>query len=284
LVLVFTLSAVAYSRRLGREPGFVTSELFLVGATTILVAFFVLRILDEHKDASEDRHFRPELPVPRGLVTLGELRWAGIVAGGGALLLNGVVAPALLWPCLAVGLWAALMTQEFFVADWLRARPALYLSSHMPIMPLLAGYATALDWLAGGRQPPTGLGLFLVLTLLNGTLLEIGRKLRAPAEERQGVETYTQAWGPRAAPAAWLAALAMAAVTAALALAFQESGWVAGAVLLLLTALCAGPAIRFHATAASVWARRVEGASGLWTVGTYLLLAAGLFGSRVPTS
>src|SRR5439155_17056147 len=142
LITMFTFSSAAYSRLSRGEPGFIRGPLFAVGALTALIFFFLLRVLDEHKDAAQDRRYRPELPVPRGLVTLAELRWAGGSALAAVLALNALAAPVLLWACVAVALWAALMTKEFFVAKWLRARPALYLVSHMAIMPMIDSYTT----------------------------------------------------------------------------------------------------------------------------------------------
>jgi hypothetical protein len=46
----------------------------------------------------------------------------------------------------------AVMTKEFFVPEWLKKRPIVYMVSHMAIMPLIDLYATACDWLAGGRM------------------------------------------------------------------------------------------------------------------------------------
>src|SRR5207247_11479466 len=114
----------------------------------------------------------------------------------------------------AFALWAALMTREFFAAPWLRRQPTAYLISHMAILPMIDGYTTGLDWLAGGSGPPAGLWFFLVVTFLNGSVMEIGRKLRAPEDEREGVTTYTGAWGRRAAPVGWLAGLTSRGVRA----------------------------------------------------------------------
>ena len=47
---------------------------------------------------------------------------------------------------LAVWLWFALMTKEFFAAQWLKARPILYLVSHMAILPLIDLMLTSLEW------------------------------------------------------------------------------------------------------------------------------------------
>ncbi|HEX2190786.1 MAG TPA: UbiA family prenyltransferase [Longimicrobiaceae bacterium] len=280
LIAVFTFSAAAYSRLARGAPGFVPLPLYLAGALTALVFFFLLRVLDEHKDADVDRRYRPELPVPRGLVALRELRWIG----GGALalvvLLNALAAPVLLWAVLAVAAWAALMTKEFFVPEWLRAHPAAYLATHMAIMPMIDGYTTGLDWLAEGAEPPDGLVLFLLVTFLNGVVIEIGRKVRAPGGEREGVDTYTSAWGTRRAPLVWLATLAATAATAWLAARHVGIGGVAAAVLAGAALATALPALRFLRAPDARSAKGIETAAGAWTIAMYLLLGAGPFVAR----
>jgi 4-hydroxybenzoate polyprenyltransferase len=280
LVAVFTFSAAAYSRLLRNEPGFIRPELLAAGVATALVFFFILRVLDEHKDAEVDRRFRPELPVPRGLIGLPELRRIGLIALAGVLALNLVLAPVMLLALLAVALWTALMTREFFAARWLRAHPTAYLASHMLVMPLIDGYSTGLDWLAAGGEAPPGLWFFLALTFLNGTLLEVGRKIRCPVDEREGVDTYTRAWGLRAAPAVWLAVLAAAALTTWLAARQTGGGAAVAALVAAAAALCALPALRFRRTCTTAWAKRLDAAGGLWTLATYLLLGAGPFVAR----
>jgi 4-hydroxybenzoate polyprenyltransferase len=244
------------------------------------VFFFMLRVLDEHKDAGTDQRYRPELPVPRGLVTLAELRWVG----GGALIavlaLNALLAPALLLACLAIAVWAALMTREFFVREWLRAHPAAYLISHMAIMPMIDTYTTGLDWMVAGARPSPGLACFLVVTFLNGTVIEIGRKIRVPETEREGVDTYTGAWGIRAAPTIWLMVLLAAAFTAWLAARYSGAGSLTAVALVGLVPVTAFPAIRFLQAHSAAGARSIEKASGLWVLASYLLLGGGPFVAR----
>jgi len=62
---------------------------FAAAFATVLLFFLQLRIADEFKDYEEDRRCRPHRPVPRGLVSLGELK---AVAGAAA-----VVQAALAW-------------------------------------------------------------------------------------------------------------------------------------------------------------------------------------------
>jgi 4-hydroxybenzoate polyprenyltransferase len=56
----------------------------VVAVLVLFGLFFQLRVADEHKDNEDDTKYRPERPVPRGLVTLGELRVVAIGVGTGA--------------------------------------------------------------------------------------------------------------------------------------------------------------------------------------------------------
>ena len=275
LVLVFTASAATYSGLVRGASGWIRWELFCTGAWTALSLFFLLRVLDEHKDAKTDAAYRSELPVPRGLISLGELRAIGAGSLLLALILNALLAPRLLWALAAVLAWMALMSREFFAAEWLRRHPTAYMLSHMAIMPMVDAYTTGLDWLAAGEHPRAGLWLFLVITYLNGIVLEIGRKIRPPNEEREGVETYSRAWGVRGAPVVWLAVL-LATAFAAAAAGWLTGARVVGAVLIVGLFLgCIGPALAFRRQPIAAHAGRIDTAAGVWTLGMYLILAVG---------
>lgn len=272
LIGVSALAAAAWSAAARGRPGLPPWPVLAVGLATALAFFFLLRVADEHKDAEIDRRYRPELPVPRGLVSLAELRRTGAIVALAVAAANALVAPRLLLALVPAVAWAALMAREFFVAEWLRARPAAYLLSHMVVMPLLFAYLTGLDWLAAGADPPRGLAFFLALAFLNGILVEIGRKIRAPHDERPGVETYTTTWGLRAAPAVWLAALLLAVGAGALAAPDAVTG-IAGIALVVLAPAAALPAVAFLHGPSSARSRRIETAAGLWTLASYLVLA-----------
>ena len=272
IIAAFTFSSAAYSRLARGSSGFIPWSRFGVGAVTALVFFFMLRVLDEHKDQDVDRRFRPELPVPRGLVSLGELRAIGGAGLAVVVTLNALILPVLLVPLAIVAGWATLMTREFFVRDWLRAHPTAYLLTHMAVMPLIDTYTTGLDWLSVGRHLPPGMGLFLGVTFANGMLIEIGRKLRAPDAEREGVDTYTRAWGLRRAPVVWLILLAMAASLATLALRHVGSGALELGTIGLALLWAARAALRFLRRPDTASATGVEQASQLWMFGTYLAL------------
>lgn len=280
MITVFTFSAAAFSRLARGEPGFIPLDRFAVGVLTSLFFFLSLRILDEHKDADVDRRYRPELPVPRGLVTLAELRRVGLAGLAVVVALNLLVSPPLLLGIAVFAAWATLMTKEFFVREWLREHHAVYLVTHMAIMPCIDAYTTGLDWLSARVAPPLGIELFLVVTFLNGCVIEVGRKIRAPGTEREGVDTYTAVWGVRPAAAVWLALLVLTALTAWMAAQAIGAGTPVG---LLLAAYCAGasvPGILFLLDPTPARARAIETASGLGTIAMYLLLGAGPFLAR----
>src|SRR5574337_1862899 len=70
LVASFSFSAIAYSRICRGAAGFVPWDRYLTGIITTITLFLLVRIFDEFKDRKDDEKYRPELPVPRGLVSL----------------------------------------------------------------------------------------------------------------------------------------------------------------------------------------------------------------------
>jgi 4-hydroxybenzoate polyprenyltransferase len=275
LITLFTFSSVAYSRLSRGAPGFIPWSRFVVGAVTAIVFFFLLRVLDEHKDQDLDRRFRPELPVPRGLVSLAELRGAAIALASFVLVLNALLGLGFVLLLAPAALWATLMTKEFFARDWLRAHPTAYLLSHMAIMPMVDFYTTGIDWAIDGARPPHALAFFLAVTFWNGVLIEVGRKIRAPLDEREGVGTYTHDWGLRVAPAVWLGVLGLSLAFAISAARATSELRFTAPLLVAVAACCAVPSLVFLREPTSRRARAIESASGLWPFVTYLSLGSG---------
>lgn len=270
LILVFSGGEALYGARLRDLPP--DWPAVVVAALVCFGLFFQLRVADEHKDLADDTRYRPERPVPRGLVRLAELRVLAFATAALQLALTAVFHWPLVFVLLGVWGWMALMTAEFFAPAWLKARPIAYLVSHMLIMPLIALYAVAAG--ARGSTPEVSLGLvaFLILAFANGVVLEVGRKTWAPMDERAGVETYSKLWGARRA----------AQVVAAVGLA-------AGLVALLAQWAIGGAAWRpvlvvgFMQLGAAAWvflqhpnrrtAKVLEASSGLFVLAVYLGVA-----------
>jgi len=275
LVAAFSVSAVCYSVLVRGSRGWPSPAALVVAFLTSLLFFLQLRIADEFKDFEDDARYRPYRAVPRGLVSLGELARVGIAAAAVQLALALAFDPSLIWLLCGAWTYLALMSREFFAARWLKRHPVIYMTSHMVILPLVDLYATACDWwVAGLRRPPAGLYWFLVVSYLNGIVIEIGRKTRAPADEEHGVETYSALWGTHGAAAVWLMAV-LATALAAWQAARQIGTQVHMAVLLaLLVALCAGAALRLVRRQAPGDGASIERMSGVWTLLMYLGLGA----------
>lgn len=273
LILVFCLSLMLFSSL--QHDTFALPPLSRIAGAfvSVLILFLQLRIADEFKDFDVDSRYRPERPVPSGLVGLREL--AAIAYAGAAV--QFVIAVSIdvgLVPVL-VGVWLylGLMTREFFVPERLRAAPLAYLFSHMLIMPLIAFYASAFDWLCDCRAMPQGLGWMLVLSFCCGLVIELGRKIRAREHERMGVETYSALWGTRNSLLAWVTATALAV------LAFVKAAtYVApGGLQALLAAIVLGAAVFLALSfprdrrrdAGQRAQKRIEAGSGLVTLALY---------------
>ncbi len=205
LLAVFSAASINVSAMMaGRDlPGWGT---YAAGLALALILFFQMRVCDENKDLEDDTRYRPERPIPRGLVSLRLITGLGLLTVPLAVLVAW--STSVLWLLAIVWIWLAAMTFEFGAPTWLKARPVLYLLSHMAIMPLIDLLLTGLEWTGTGPAPD--LWLFLALSFVNGCVLELGRKIWAPTAEREGVETYSGLWGPRRATQIWVGLLLLA--------------------------------------------------------------------------
>lgn len=266
LVFAFAGGVTCASAALRGAPG----PGWPVALTAVAVAlgfFFQLRVADEWKDAEADRLHQPERPVPRGLVTLRELTAAALAVAAVQVAFAVALDPRLVAALAVVWGYGALMTAEFGVREWLADRPLAVLLSHGVIVPLIDGFAVACDVLAHGAALHGGLGPLLGVGFFGGMVVEVGRKVRAPREERSGVDTYSARWGRGGATTLWLVALALSlacglAVLRAVAAPPGLSVALAGGA-----AACAGVAL--YALRADLLGRAVEAAAGLWTLALY---------------
>lgn len=269
LLAAFGSASVNVSALLGGRPlpGFGT---YLAAFVVLMVLFFQLRAADEVKDAEDDRRYRPERAIPRGLVDLREIVLLAVGLVPVAALAAGLLAPAMLILLAIVWIWLGLMSIEFGVGHWLRARPILYLVSHMAIMPLMDLFVTGAEWLVRAGTPPHGLWYFLALSFMNGSVLEIGRKLYAPESERPGVETYTAMWGIDRAALVWLGCVATSfALLVGVGFAVGAPLKIA-AVGALAFAATVAVGVRFMRAPTPAHQKAADTAAGLWVLVCYV--------------
>jgi 4-hydroxybenzoate polyprenyltransferase len=281
LIAAFSASAIAFSALVRGAGHFPAWYLVAAGFVSSFLMFALLRIADEFKDADEDARWRPYRPVPRGLVTLRELRIVGAMCMGLQLAIALAVDVRLVPELALVWAWFGLMSKEFFARAWLRAHPLAYIGSHMVIVPLIDWYVSSFDWLVAGVPAPHALGWFLAVTFVNGLVVEIGRKIRAPQDEEPGVETYTALWGRTRATLVWTGAIACNVALATVAAAHVGFARVDVVVFGALALAAAGCAVAFLRSLRAGGGRRIETMTGAWTVGSYLFLGVVPLGVRV---
>jgi 4-hydroxybenzoate polyprenyltransferase len=211
-------------------------------------------------------------------VSLKELRAIGVLAALIMLVTVFATGSVGLLVLLAI-LWSyfALMSAEFFASDWLTKRPTIYLGSHMVLLPILSWLVAGAQIEAAGDRAlslPLHAPFFLVAVLFLGVVLELGRKIRATADEERGVETYSALWGHERARAVWISSVALAALGALLAIIF-----VGGSLIVALVLIGTGLALlviahsRFTAEMAGS-GKRIETASSLFVLSLLVALGA----------
>ncbi len=272
LIAAFSFSAISYSRICREAAGFISTEKFLVCIFNTITIFLLLRIFDEHKDAEDDAKYRKELPVPRGLITLPELRNIGIFIFILQLVVNSITYPKMLLLYAGVMLYMALMGKEFFIANWLKQHQFWYVVSHMFIIPFVDVFASGYDWYLEDAHAPIGLLFFFAVSFMNGIVLEIGRKIRAPKDESTGVLTYSSLLGATKSVSLWTLMLATTLALAICASYYAHHTTAVYVVLVCSFLLTLIPAILFSITQSSKSAKSIEIASGLWTITMYLSL------------
>ena len=274
LIVVFCLAVMFFSAL--QQAQFVLPDIIRISGAVIstLILFFQLRVADEFKDVEIDSKYRPERPVPRGLVQLQELAKLAYLGAAIQFLIAVFIDIGLLPILVAVWAYMALMTKEFFAPEWLRKHPAIYLLSHMLIMPLIAFYVSAFDWLCVCRAMPQGIFWILSVAFFCGLVLELGRKIRMPPLEREGVETYSALWGTGNSVAIWLLSIAAAVAAYANAAALITSSslhFILGAAALIIGILTLALFPKRHDRGYPEFAAKViEPSSGLVALLLYL--------------
>ena len=227
MIIVFAFAGISYSQRIGnivfdnwecpanaicvdvRAP--MEPIHYVAAILTTLIWFMLLRIADEHKDYEEDKKYRPYRAVPRGLITLKELRYLAIillvVQFGLTLWLN----VALLFTLFIAYSWFFLMNIEFGAPKWLKKQHTIYLLSHMVMMLLINFYLTSIEWASYTFY--FILIPYLLAGYAAGLVFEVGRKIRSGEEEEEGVDTYTAVWGTRKSVLVWLTCVAASLIT-----------------------------------------------------------------------
>ena len=167
--------------------------MFIVG----FLQFFMVRVIDEHKDFEEDSKFRNYRPVTRGLISLKVLKVLFVISFIAQFLITTLWGGSLL---LLVILWCTvlLLANDFFIKDFIDRHILVGVILDEAIMPVLALLMASfcveehlLFYLLGN----TGFIYLVYLTYVISWIVELARKIRCKKDEEKGVKTYTQVFG-----------------------------------------------------------------------------------------
>jgi 4-hydroxybenzoate polyprenyltransferase len=107
---------------------------------------------------------------------------------------------------------------------------------------------------------------------MNGIVLELGRKIKTPEKESEGVLTYTSMLGPKKAVYLWWFVLFITLVLSIMASHYAGYGEMAFIILGTIFVLCALPAISYLSKPNDKAAKWLEITSGIWTISMYFTL------------
>lgn len=163
---------------------------FVILALVISLTYLLhVRIIDEFRDYDHDVRHHNDRPVPRGIVTLGELRivnWVVIVLVIGSAAYAGSQTFAMATVML---LYSFLARNEFFLGMWLRKHFFVYNAVNLVQMLLLQ---VLVYTLADETFHFTSLILVHFLFTASGTIIfEFLRKVKTPGQDGTGQDTYT---------------------------------------------------------------------------------------------
>lgn len=164
-----------------------------LGAAAVISFFFRLRVFDEIKDYALDAHNHPHRVLQSGRVTLRGLVRVSLAGGVLEALWSAHMGMPALATWLAAVAYSLLMRYEFFAGDYLKKRLLLYAFTHMLIMPLVIWWiwSAYAYWLVVAGH----LAVLALLSLLGGFSFEVARKIHAPGEERERVDSYSKSLG-----------------------------------------------------------------------------------------
>lgn len=153
--------------------------------------FLMVRIVDEFKDFEEDTKYRPYRPVPRGLISLKELKTLFKVCVLIQFSISLAYNPDGL--ILLMGFWVffALFCKDFFIKEFLDKHILITVLIDELLVAFLALYLSSFV----GYVNIKFLWPILLIAYIVSWVVEIARKVRCKEDEEEGVKTYTAVLG-----------------------------------------------------------------------------------------
>jgi hypothetical protein len=174
----------------------------LIALLSVVYTSFLLhlRILDEFKDFEYDSKYHPDRPIQRGAIPLERIKYIGIVNILVMTITSVIASKPLIIPLIIfVILYSLLMYKEFFIHDFYKKSPSLYLISHqivfIPLYLFLYSSIESSFWLPESIEQYS----LLIYTFIPMILVEIGRKMKYRLDKHGNKtdDTYLVVWGEK---------------------------------------------------------------------------------------
>uniref|UniRef100_A0A7C4UDA4 Prenyltransferase n=1 Tax=candidate division WOR-3 bacterium TaxID=2052148 RepID=A0A7C4UDA4_UNCW3 len=163
----------------------------IIGFFTIFLIFLQIRLFDEIKDYDVDNKFAPERPVQRGIISIKEIKIFSIFLTFILFILNLFLGIKDFFSFLLLQIFILLTLKEFFFGHILRKNRLFYASLHMLVMVFISNYIylIACQFIRKNAIP------IYFLSYLSGFIIEIGRKIESPENNKSGLDTYSKLLG-----------------------------------------------------------------------------------------
>lgn len=156
---------------------------------TAFLQFLIIRIIDEFKDYDEDCKYRPYRPVPRGLVTLKELKILFIICMAvQAIITIFINFQSFFWLCI-LWIFFFIMSKGFFIKKFLDKHLLFEVFLDELLIVFLGLYLASYIYI------DKNIWIILAVLYIVSWIVEIARKIRAKEDEEEGVKTYTAVLG-----------------------------------------------------------------------------------------
>lgn len=153
--------------------------------------FLMVRIIDEFKDYEEDCKYRAYRPVPRGLITLKELKVLFIICVILQLLITLWINPKGTFLLIVVWIFFFIMSKGFFIKNFLDKHILIEVFLDELLLPLLMLYLSSFIYYIDFSN----IWKLLFMGYIVSWIVEIARKVRCKEDEETGVRTYTAVFG-----------------------------------------------------------------------------------------
>lgn len=160
----------------------------------VVVFFFKLRLYDEIKDFETDVIINPTRPLPRGLVSILEVKRGIECCLVLEILLFASTGTTGLVGILLASSYSLLMYHEFFIGKYIRPHLTTYATSHTVVTLILSLAIFQAATHQGIWHLSREYFLFALISWLLFNIFELGRKTFMKHEEKEQVESYSKVW------------------------------------------------------------------------------------------